>query len=91
MYEDRDGDGYGNNEIQECLCQNGTNASVDLNGTDYIIFAGDCYDADSTIKPLSCKDGIDNDDDGTVDALDPDCFNGLKEDGTEPEVEMEIL
>ena len=50
------------------LCQNGTNASVDLNGTDYIIFAGDCYDADSTIKPLSCKDGIDNDDDGTVDA-----------------------
>ena len=91
MYEDRDGDGYGNNDIQECLCQNGTNASVDLNGTDYIIFAGDCYDADSTIKPLSCKDGIDNDDDGTVDAMDPDCFNGLKEDGSTPEVEMEIL
>ena len=40
---------------------------------------------------MSCKDGIDNDDDGTVDAMDPDCFNGLKEDGSEPEVEMEIL
>ena len=23
--------------------------------------------------------------------MDPDCFNGLKEDGSEPEVEMEIL
>ena len=54
-------------------------------------FSGDCYDGDSTIKPLSCRDGIDNDDDGTVDQNDPDCFVGYKEDGSEPEVAQELF
>lgn len=61
---DNDGDGYGSNGSPKCL-----------NGT-----ATDCNDSNPLINPGAqevCSDGIDNDCDSTVDALDTNCSPDL--------------
>ncbi|MEC8380306.1 MAG: putative metal-binding motif-containing protein [Myxococcota bacterium] len=80
MYRDQDTDGYGDEDQSMCLCQEGSDPSVEEGGYTYIIYSGDCWDSSSEIKPLSCHDGIDNDNDGFPDELDVDCLNGYVED-----------
>ena len=79
MYRDVDADSYGDSDYSACLCQEGSNPSVTYGEYEYVIYAGDCYDYNADIKPLSCADGIDQDDDGLVDAEDPNCIAGFKE------------
>lgn len=60
LYEDADGDGYGNPMVTEkgCGASNG-----------YVLLAGDCDDGDASIHPgsVDVADGIDNDCDGLLD------------------------
>ena len=79
MYRDVDADSYGDADYSACLCQEGSNPSVTYGEYEYVIYAGDCYDYNADIKPLSCADGIDQDDDGFVDDEDPNCIAGFKE------------
>ena len=43
-----------------------------------MFYSGDCYDFNADIKPLSCADGIDQDDDGLVDDEDPIVLQAIK-------------
>ena len=79
MYRDVDADSYGDADYSACLCQEGSNPSVTYNDYEYVIYSGDCYDYNADIKPLSCSDGIDQDDDGFVDDEDPNCIAGFQE------------
>jgi len=69
VYQDSDGDGYGNPlvslEIYDCP------------GTGWSLNSLDCDDTDSDIHPgatENCSDGVDNDCDGLTDSEDPDCL-----------------
>jgi len=79
MYRDVDADSYGDVDYTECLCQEGSDPSVTYGEYEYVIYSGDCYDFNADIKPLSCADGIDQDDDGLVDDEDDDCIAGYQE------------
>ena len=78
MYRDVDDDGYGDEDYSACLCQ-GTESFVEYEDETYVIYSGDCYDFNGEIKPLSCSDNIDQDDDGLIDNDDPDCKQGYQE------------
>ena len=79
MYRDVDADSYGDADYTECLCQEGSDPSVTFGEYEYVIYSGDCYDFNADIKPLTCADGIDQDDDGLVDGEDEDCIGGYQE------------
>jgi hypothetical protein len=93
MFKDQDEDGYGDFDKEVCLCPSGSDKfSVNPNdGFTYVTFGGDCNDNYSTLKPLSCADGYDNDADGLSDADDPDCAAGFDETGDELESPRELL
>ncbi len=93
MFRDQDSDGYGDLEEEVCLCLSGDDtASVNPDdGFTYVTFGGDCNDSHSTLKPLSCTDGYDNDGDGSIDGDDLDCASGYDEYGAELEVKREHL
>jgi len=91
VFRDRDGDGYGDADSGACLCVYDGESATALDGESYTIASGDCYDLDDTIKPRTCRDGIDNDGDGLSDERDPDCAAGLDEAGTATEQPEELL
>ena len=82
MYRDVDADSYGDADYTECLCQEGSDPSVTFGEYEYVIYSGDCYDFNADIKPLTCADRIDQDDDGLVDGEDEDCIGGYQEGST---------
>ncbi|MEL6345918.1 MAG: putative metal-binding motif-containing protein, partial [Myxococcota bacterium] len=94
LFRDQDNDGYGDTSVSECLCLFGTATSTtnpDDGDKTYVLNGGDCYDFDSTIKPLTCEDNTDNDGDGRIDEDDEDCINGLDENGIAAEDKIEII
>ena len=97
MFRDVDRDDYGDYDVSECLCRLDGETAIEDRGDLYVISGGDCDDTNDAIHPLSCRDGIDNDDDGLIDGKpgdaegDPDCLTGYNETGTEVEVYVETL
>ncbi|MCB9670663.1 MAG: putative metal-binding motif-containing protein [Alphaproteobacteria bacterium] len=75
LYRDRDGDGYGDQGVTQCLCVDlGTgDLSVEYDNELYVATFSDCDDLHADIKPHECNDGSDNDGDGAVDENDDDC------------------
>ena len=93
VYRDLDGDGYGDPNVSECLCVPDGEEAVENPNDDnrtFLLTGGDCYDRDATVHPRSCADGLDNDEDGLSDEGDPDCADGLTEDGAAPEARAEV-
>ena len=94
MYRDLDEDGYGDPDIEGCVCSDDGDPTGAFDGDDrYVIYEQDCDDTDENTHPLSCSDGIDNDPDANdgTDADDPDCQAGLDESGTEVEQAYEFI
>jgi hypothetical protein len=91
LYEDKDGDGYGDLDTSASLCPDAAG---------YVSQDGDCDDTDPTISPSAaevcstsdlncdgdtderdlcedCDDGLDNDTDGLTDCEDADCSGAV--------------
>ncbi len=92
MYRDADEDGYGDYAETLCLCLTGSDGEGAFYRDDrYVTTGGDCDDFNSDTRPLSCRDGRDNDGDNTTDDDDPDCQAGLDEWGDAVEVALEYV
>ncbi len=92
MFRDLDVDGYGDSDVEACLCTDDSDALGAYDDDDrYVIFDQDCDDTDPDTHPLTCRDGIDNDGDGAADEDDLDCKAGLDETGSEVEKAYELI
>ena len=91
LYRDVDEDGYGDAAQERCLCIFEDSTTYDDGTYQWVRNDKDCDDYAPSIHPRSCDDAVDNDLDGYIDADDPECQEGLSEDGEAVEGRFEVL